>query len=180
MKTILKALGLGAALAMMLTLMSATSAHANDIHCTSKIGARTIDSNVIVPRGKTCILYGTVVKGNVYAHTNASLTVRGARVDGNIQASSHRKLVVGTKKLSDGRLKRTVVGGNIQVKSARGGGYIARTITDGDIQLFSNDARYLVNRNWVGGNLQCKGNIPAPQGTRNVVKGNKEGQCRRF
>jgi len=37
-----------------------------------------------------------------------------------------------------------------------------------------------IARNQIDGNLQCKENSPRPTGGGNVVRGNKEDQCRRL
>ena len=72
------------------------------------------------------------------------------------------------------------VDGNIQLEQGRGL-TLNRNIVDGDIQVFSNRSGYKnIYSNRVDGNLQCKSNSPAPKGARNIVKGNKEDQCRRL
>ena len=76
--------------------------------------------------------------------------------------------------------RRAPVGGSIQLK--QGGAINLRTNTvGGDIKLFTNTyGTKTVYTNTVGGNLQCKENTPAPVGSGNIVKGNKEDQCRRL
>ena len=179
--TRLKSIGgllLAAPIALSGILVAAPAAHAGDYRCSGSIGARYIDGNVIVPTDKTCRLTGTRVDGDVKVYRGATLVARGVKVDGNIQSSSHRNVYVTTRTVKK-KVHRSYVDGNIQLKNG-GGGTIARTTVDGDIQLFSNKGRFHVNLNRVNGNLQCKSNKPTPVGKGNIVKGNKENQCRRF
>ena len=151
-------------------VVTAPSAAADDRYCRSgTIGKVTIDGDLKVPSG-TCYLKGTRVKGNVIVSSTGYVGIEGTRIDGNVQSYKHRGVAV----------RSSYVDGNIQLKS--GGGLVVRNTTvNGDIQLFSNPrGNKYVYDNRVDGNLQCKSNIPAPKGARNKVKGNKEGQCRRF
>lgn len=170
MKRILSAMAAGAVLAASM-MMTAPAAQAGDRTCSGTIRAVTIDDNVIVPKGKTCTLVGTKVKGNIEVRSGATLKASKVRVDGNIQSQGHRNVST-----VDSR-----VDGNIQLKSG-GGVNLRRNIVEGDIQLFSNTkaGKKYVIRNTVDGNLQCKGNKPAPTGGQNKVDGNKENQCRRL
>lgn len=156
-------------------LAVAAPAHADDRSCRGSIGAESIDDNLVVPKGATCVLTGTRIEGNVEVKKGGVLRAYGITVDGNIQGEGHQRVAV---RPHDG--KRSVVEGNIQLKNARKGGTILRTVVDGDIQLFSNRGRHVVRGNVVDGNLQCKGNKPAPRGKNNRVEGNKEDQCRRL
>ncbi|WP_374929205.1 polymer-forming cytoskeletal protein [Kytococcus sedentarius] len=163
---------LAATLALAGSALSTAPANAGDRTCRGTLGAITVSDNLVVPAGATCTLKGTKVKGDIKVKRNASLIAGKIRVDGNIQAENHKRLVVQNYSRVDG---------NIQAK--QGGGGIIRTVTvDGDIQLFSNkkNTRFFVISNRVDGNLQCKSNSPVPTGSKNVVKGNKEGQCKRF
>lgn len=178
MKKLLSTLMLMAPLALVFTLLTAPAAHADDRRCVGTIGARHIDGNVIVPKGKTCRLIGTRVDGDVKVYRGATLLARGVRVEGNVQASAHRRVELIGRTVNT-TIRRSFVDGNIQLKSGRGG-IIGRTTVNGDIQLFSNNGRFTVRHNRVDGNLQCKSNRPAPVGKNNVVKGNKENQCRRL
>jgi hypothetical protein len=162
----------------------------DDRICRGSIGAATIDDNVRVPRGATCRLTRTYVKGNVLVSRNATLIATRVRVDGNVQAERARRVVVRTRSNVDGDVQadrgravsvlRSRIDGNIQLKANRGRIVVNRNTVNGDIQLFSNRARSEVRRNRVDGNLQCKSNRPAPVGGGNIVEGNKEDQCRRL
>jgi hypothetical protein len=157
------------------SLLAAPAAQADDRTCRGTIGATSIDGDVIVPKGATCKLVGTRVDGNVQVKANATLVARGAKVGGNIQAENHDRVVV-RHRVVDDQVKRSTVGGSIQLKQG-GGGKLLRVVVEGDIQLFSNDGRFVVRKNVVDGNLQCKSNTPAPVGGGNKVGGDKENQC---
>lgn len=194
----MKKLALALSLVLAGTALSAAPASADDRRCTGVIGPVYVDGNVVVPKGATCTLRGTRVDGNVLVRGNAVLVARGARVGGNVQAENHRRVLVTVRKVDDrvvrsrvdgdiqlddggrGAMRRTVVGGNIQLKDNGGLQVTRRNVVDGDIQAFSNTGGVRVYGNRVGGNLQCKSNDPAPVGANNVVEGDKENQCRGF
>lgn len=156
-------------------LLAAAPAHADDdVTCRGTIGARSIDGDVVVPKGAKCTLKGTRIDGDIKVGRNATLVARGVKVDGNIQAKRHKKVTVATL-----NGKRSTVDGNIQLERG-GGGKIGAVVVDGDIQLFSNRGKFNVLKNVVDGNIQCKSNKPAPVGHSNRVEGNKEDQCRRL
>jgi hypothetical protein len=179
-------------------LVTAGPAHADDRRCSGTIGARSIDGNVIVPRGQTCRLNGTRVDDNVFVRANARLFARGVRIGGNIQAENHQLVEVLRRKI-DGRfvrsrvgsdiqltsgrfseIRRAVIGGNLQSKQNNRQQYAVANRIDGDLQAFSNRGGYHIHGNVIDGNLQCKSNRPRPTGDHNRVKGNKEDQCRRM
>lgn len=147
----------------------APTASAGERVCRGYIGKVVVD-NVKVPKNAKCQMVGTRVKGNIKVESGAILNASKLSIDGDIQTQGHRSVAIGGVRID----------GNIQVESG-GGASIRKNYVDGDIQLFSNKrGTKNVYDNRVDGNLQCKSNSPAPQGARNVVKGNKEDQCRRF
>lgn len=158
-----------AGLLLTATAVVAPSASADERTCRGTLRAVTVD-DVKVPRGATCRMYGTRVKGNIKVYSGAKFTAARINVDGDIQSQGHQLV-----KVEDSR-----VDGNIQLEQGRGL-TLNRNIVDGDIQVFSNRSGYKnIYSNRVDGNLQCKSNSPAPKGARNIVKGNKEDQCRRL
>ena len=161
-----------------LATIVSSPAHAEERRCTGTIRAVQVDGDVVVPRGATCTLIGTRVDGSVKVYGNASLYARGVKVNGNVQADNFRRVEV-THRTVDGIVRRSQVGGSIQVKQG-GGGEVRKAAVNGDIQVFSNDGQWQIYRNVVGGNLQCKSNAPRPVGAGNRVDGNKEDQCRGF
>lgn len=147
----------------------APGASADERVCRGYIGKVVVD-DILVPRGATCSMYGTRVKGNIKVDSGALLKANKLSVDGNIQTQGHRSIAISGVRID----------GNIQVE-AGGGASIRTNDVDGDIQVFSNrSGSKNIYDNRVAGNLQCKSNYPAPKGARNKVQGNKEGQCRRF
>jgi hypothetical protein len=178
MKRTFAALATAPVLLAGLAIVSAPAAHADDRVCRGSIGAVTVDGNIIVPSGATCTLTRTVVKGNIHTYADSHLLANGVRVNGNIQADNHARVVVGP----DGA-QRATVGGSIQLKSGRAStlqSSLTNVVVKGDIQSFSNRHPLSITRNNVDGNLQCKSSNPAPTGSLNIVKGNKEDQCKGF
>ncbi len=161
----LAALGLALGTAVAL----APSAAAEERTCRGSIKAVTLD-NVRVPAGATCTLTGTVVKGTVKVESRATLTATRVRLTGNLQAEGHRAVT----------LTSSTVGGSVQLKQG-GAATLTSNRVKGDVQLFTNrTGTKRLTGNRIDGNLQCKENAPAPVGSRNVVGGNKEDQCRRL
>lgn len=184
----LRSLTVAAATAIVLSgaVITAPTAAA-DVTCRGTLSSPVGDT-VIVPSGATCTIT-TTVDGDVKVSSGASVTLRGASVEGNVQAESARAVAVTNSRI-DGDLQAkytstsvsvsgTRVGGNIQLEEGRAAIALSSNTVDGDIQLFKNPAgAKSVNSNIVNGNLQCKENRPAPTGSRNVVRGSAEDQCR--
>src|SRR5262245_36188302 len=53
--------------------------------CAGHVGAVSVDGDVRVPTGATCVLDGTVVAGNVWVGAGARLYARAVDVDGDIE-----------------------------------------------------------------------------------------------
>jgi hypothetical protein len=176
-------------LTVLAAAFTASPAAAEETKCRGTLGAVTVD-NLRVPQGATCMLNGTIVKGTITVKGDATLTARGVRVVGNVQAENAAKVVVRDS---------SRVGGSVQVKQGDAAKVLSSRIR-GDIQYDAN-TRYLkandnkvggsiqvvgnsggaeIFRNVVNGNLQCKENSPPPTGGGNVVGGNKEDQCAGF
>jgi hypothetical protein len=148
-------------------VVAAPSAFAEETKCRWSLNAVTVD-NLKVPKGATCTLNGTRVKGTIKVGRGATLVATNVKVVGNIQAENHARVVVnGTT---------TKVGGSIQL--VQGGSATVRNVkVKGDVQLFENDGALVVSTNRINGNLQCKVNDSDPSGGGNVVGGNAEDQC---
>jgi len=129
-------------------------------------GAVSIDE-LIVPQNATCTLNGTRVEGNIFVYDNSTLLASDVWVGGNIQADHSARVEVHSG---------SYVGGNIQVDYS---GYllISSVQISGDLQAFNNSGGVSIQNNTIEGNLQCKENYPAPTGGNNTVYGNKEDQC---
>jgi hypothetical protein len=165
----------------------AMPAHAQDRTCRGVIGAVRADT-VTVPPGATCTLSGTRVRGDVIVNRGSTLRTVRAIVLGNIKGDGARALSVAAQTRLAGNIEwkqsggasvtTAVIDGDIKFEQNRG--YLTATDNsiDGDIQAEKNRGGFLVRNNVIQGNLKCKENVPSPTGGRNIVAGNKEGQCR--
>jgi hypothetical protein len=147
---------------------SAPAALTDERTCRGTLNAITVD-NLRVPKGATCVLNRTRVKGTITVQRKATLKATSIRVVGNIQAENHAYVSVRMSK----------VGGSIQIVQG-GGSLVSGNRVTADIQFFSNRRAISITGNRVDGNLQCKSNKPRPTGGRNIVQGNKEDQCSRL
>lgn len=181
-----KTTGLSILLALMALVASPMTVLADDYPCTGTVGAITVD-NLRVPDNATCTLQGTRVEGNIFVETNANLFANNVRVDGNIQAENAARVDVYTG---------SFVGGSIQIVQS-GSANIYGVVIDsdlyfddnelfliaadntigGNLQAFQNTGGISITGNTIGGNLQCKENFPPPTGGDNIVEGSKEDQC---
>jgi hypothetical protein len=186
---------LAISLALVASIGVVVPARADDRRCSGTIGSVHVDGNVIVPSGAKCTLRGTRVDDNVFVRRGAVLEAYGVKVGGNIQADNYRRVLVRPRTVDDrvvrsriggdiqlfdgdrGKVRRVVIGGNLQVKQNRGFQVALRNIIDADLQAFGNDGGFRIYANRIDGNLQCKSNDPPPYGGNNVVQGNKEDQC---
>lgn len=164
-------------------------AMAEERECRGTIGATTVD-NLLVPKGATCTLNGTKVKGTVKVANGAKLYASAIRVVGNVQSEGFQAVVL----KADSR-----IGGNVQLENGQrgGNGKVVASRINGDLQFFSNKAKMVsrgstilanlqavsntggvvLKNNTIAENLQCKQNNTAPVGGGNRA-GDKEGQCR--
>jgi hypothetical protein len=168
-------------------------AHADDIQCTSPIGSRTIDGNVIVPENRSCTLTGTYVKGNVELRDGAQVMMRSsANVIGNVQTDGAARVRIRNSEIGgdvqltgidfsqESLVIDSVVGGTVDWSDNSAPFLIRYSRVDSDVKVNQNGGQARIFDNVIGGNLQCQSNEPPPKGARNVVGGNKEDQCRRF
>lgn len=165
---------------------------AADINCTSSLSG-SYDDTIYVPAGRSCTLTDIRLDGDVKVGSNASVTINGGTISGNVQAeeASPRNVVVNGARI-DGDIQvkyatgmvsvsGVTVNGNIQVVEGRSSININDSRVGGDVQVFKNPAgAKTINRNVIDGNLQCKENTPAPTGAGNVVRGSAEDQCARL
>jgi cytoskeletal protein CcmA (bactofilin family) len=157
-----------------------------DYTCTSSLGDVTVD-DLYVPSNASCTLNGTYVMGNIDVDSNATLYAYGVRVDGNIQADRAAQVEVypgsyvgGNIQVdySGGLLVNSVnIGGNLQAFDNWGSQSYSANIIGGDLQAFDNSGGVSVLNNTIYGNLQCKENYPPPTGSGNIVHGDMEDQC---
>ncbi len=176
-----------------LVLAFAMPAAADEIICKKTFQNRTIDGDIFVPKGASCVLANTYVKGNVKLADRAQLVAReGTFVEGSVQTDGANRVRIRDSEVngniqltgvdfSQGSLVvNTRVGGTIDWKDNDAGMLIRYNKVIGDIKVNQNNRLARIFDNTVGGNLQCQSNQPAPEGARNKVDGNKEDQCRRF
>ncbi|MDO9087306.1 MAG: DUF5667 domain-containing protein [Anaerolineaceae bacterium] len=158
-----------------------------DGYCSGDIGAVTV-SDLIVPQNATCTLNGTSVQGNIKVESNATLFAYAVQVDGNIQAENASRVEVHPNSRVGGDIQvdtsgvvvvNTVwIGGNLQSVKNWGSQTFNSNGIGGDLQAFENSGGVTVQGNDIDGNLQCKENYPVPTGGMNTVDGNKEDQCK--
>jgi feruloyl esterase len=179
-------------------LFAASAARAADTVCSGTIKTSTINGNLVVPQGASCILDTVTVTGNVQVLRNASLSVQAyvepSSVSGDILADH----------CASALLQGTVtVGGNLQIQSctARSGfvgpgidirgnflcqnnlgpceAWLGEVAGNALIQNNTSASASDVSLTTIGGNLLCQQNTPAP--THNTgpdwVTGNLQGQC---
>ena len=174
-------------IAMAITVMAVPHiAIAEEKICRGTIGSKTLD-NVKVPKGETCTLRGTKVKGTIKVNNGARLEAIDVNVIGNVQGENARNVIIrkdsrvgGSVQVVQGR-KATVadskVEGDILYDEQSGEVIVRGSTVGGNVQAFQNTGGVHVKGNVIDGNLQCKENKPAPTGGNNDVEGNKEDQC---
>ncbi len=118
---------------------------ANATSCRGVLGSESVEK-IYVPRGQTCTLDGTRVRGNVLVAAGASFTSNGARIEGNVQAEDALLVAL---------LDDTFVGGDVQVKR-RAAVRVESTTIIGDLQIEERGTSLVASDNTIGGNLQVK------------------------
>lgn len=181
-------IGIICALAL-LAAAAPQAAYGEERSCRGTLGAITVD-NLKVPKGATCTLQGTKVKGTIRVGRKATLIATNIRVVGNIQAENHKNVVVngasrigGSIQLKQGgaaSVRNAKVKQDIQYDHNRKPLVAAGNRVGGSIQVVGNRGGASITNNVVNGNLDCKENSPAPSGSGNRVGGSKTDQCEAF
>jgi len=168
-------------------IVSPATASADDIECDGRIGARTV-GDIVVPKGETCRLVGTKVRGSIEVEDRARLRASSVLVTKDVDADDARQVRIN---------KNSRVRGDVEIEDG-GSVMIVNSRIDGRLKLEDNDKRVVVENNriggklkvedndggvriagnTIGGDLDCEDNDPRPTGGNNTVKGDKEGQCR--
>ncbi len=184
-----KMLLLGAILAVALITTGNNTALADDYPCTGTVGAITVD-NLRVPQNATCTLEGTQVEGNIFVETNATLHAYTVAVNGNIQAENAAVVNVYPGSFVGGSIQIVQSGAaDIQGVDINSDLYFddndlflnaANNTIGGNLQAFRNTGGISIISNTIDGNLQCKENVPPPTGGGNIVQGSLEDQCENF
>lgn len=160
----------------------------NDEECSGTFGAVTFE-NLKVPDGRTCVLNGTVVQGNIVVGTGSTLRAQSVRVGGNVQSEGHalvrvagRSAVEGSVQLKQGRSAAVLdarINGDLQLTSNRGTFDLSRNVIGGNLQANQNRGPLTISANRIDSALQCQANNPPPTGGGNTAS-SKEDQCARL
>ncbi len=171
-----------------ISLMLAAAA-ADERICRSAIAAETVD-DLRVPRGATCELNGTLVRGNVRVEVNATLLASGVMVIGDVRGDGAKLVSVAGDSRIGGSVQVTRGGGatveasevdnNVHYDRNREQVSLLNSKVDGNVQATRNTGGVAIEGNTIAGNLQCRENNPRPTGGGNIVGGDKDGQCRRL
>lgn len=196
--------GLALVLAFAALVGGASAAHSQNVNCTGAVGGgaavTTINGNVTVPNGASCILNFVNVGGNVEVRQGGSLLVAAydepSTIGGNVRADRCASAYL------EGNVR---INGNLQVENCTGtavSGFQGPGIVVGGSFLCQNNAGSCeawlgkiaggviiqtdnagtgsdVSLNAIGGNLQCNNNAVAPVHSHgyNWVGGQTLGQC---
>jgi hypothetical protein len=161
-------------LASALTFASILPAAA-DVTVSGRLGPSVIGDNIVVERGRKCVLNGTVIKGNVFVRPGAWLVAYGATIEGNVQADPTARVELRSRTKVDGdykgkgtrhlsALSGTRISGNIQLETAdtaRSALALAvlKATVDGDVQITKSSGQINVRASTVGGNIQLTDNL---------------------
>ncbi|MBV8096870.1 MAG: hypothetical protein JO110_27215, partial [Acetobacteraceae bacterium] len=97
-----------------LLLAAGPGAYAQNKSCSTTMSGNVIHGNLVVPPDATCTLNGVTVDGNISVGTGATLNVSsGSRIGGNIQASGCNFVSLFPGPIS--------IGGNVDINSCNGG-----------------------------------------------------------
>jgi cytoskeletal protein CcmA (bactofilin family) len=157
-----------------------------------KVAKSFVDGDVQADYARRIVVRGSNIEGNIQATKTRFMKVAKSFVDGDVQAEYVRTVkvlwsrVYGNIQVDHAKLVRLVandVGGDIQVDKSffsYRDSFVNRNEVEGNVQVFENRVRFAIYGNRIYGDLQCKDNYPPPVGGNNMVKGDKEDQCRRF
>ena len=176
-KTFIAGVAVAAAL-----LVSSQVAFAASIQCTGfMIG--TLDGDIVVPEGATCVLDIVSVSGNVTVQSGGSLqidaTSLNSTIRGNIKGHGCYAISIG----SASPFGRIVIGGDVTISdcigpvagSCRGDSSVggpAAILIGGNLKCTDNAGGCTVRACTVAGDFQCSGNSFACSATFNTVGGN--------
>ena len=161
---------------------------AEDGSCVVEDG--TFDDNVALPVNASCTFTNVIIQGNLKMNRGSLLAAEAIDVDGNLQAQQAAGLTLteseihGDIQFEDGgfvEIQAVYIDGNLQLDANRESLTARENVIKGNLQVFQNQGgAFLFSDNTIDGNLQCKENAPAPEGSGNVVEGNREDQCEGF
>lgn len=179
-------------LAGILALASALPSAA-DVSVSGRVGPSVIDDNIVVERGRKCVLNGTVIKGNVFVRPGARLVTYGATIEGNVQADATSVVELRSRTKVDGDFQGkatrqllavtgTSVAGNIQLDSAdtpraARSLVVRNTSVNGDVQVIKSPGQVNVRNSSVGGNIQLTENL---EGNSHLTSNRVDGDIQAF
>lgn len=150
--------------------------------CNGTIAA-IIVSDVVVPRGATCVLNGTRVRGNVQVAFDATVTATDARIDGSIQAEDARAVNtaggtivqgdVQAKRRTAVRVENSTIRGNLHVEEFGAAIVAADSRVGGDVKVEKAD-RAALTRVSVAGDVKLGENGGALRAELLQVEGNMQ------
>ena len=165
-----------------------TATPEDDGICRSSIDGQRFE-NLDVPADASCTLRGVRVDGNITVGRNATLHAIEVSIGGNLQTDgaadvtiSNNSAVGGSIQIKQGdsaTIDQVAVTGDIQLESNRSALSVTRNQVGGNLQIFQNTGGAVITNNRIDGNLQCKENVPAPVGGRNQAA-SLEDQCAGF
>lgn len=98
--------------------------------CVGEAGAVTVPGDLVVPKGESCSLEGTVVEGNVRVQVGADLVLRGGGIHGNLVAQEDAYV----------EAEETTIGGNVTSRGSYGV-YLTDARVAGDFRSPANATR---------------------------------------
>jgi hypothetical protein len=169
------ALALGALLSVIVMTLSAPPAKADNTECTGVLPPGTYD-NIVVPKGETCFLSNSIVRGNVRALENSRLEARDNTILGNVMGN--KADVVDLQSANPG--VPDIVEGNIHIKQGNDLALVCgQTLPSGNIHIEKfgpeaegvgvGDDEFCPGVVGGGGNILEKGNVQVKD---NTVAGN--------
>ena len=177
------------AVTLLITLASSASAPAGDTLCTGLLGAVQVD-NLVVPENASCTLNGTIMGGNLTVRKNATLIAYAVQVSNDLQADNAARVDIYTgssvghnlKIVKSGavEIQSVDVDNDLQVNENNQAVSVADSTIGHNLKADKNTGGVYINSNHIDGDLQCKDNDPPPTGSGNIVLGNLEDQCADF
>jgi hypothetical protein len=154
-------LAVTAALAVGASIAAAPAAHAGDYECRGTLGAVTVVGSVIVPDDATCTMDGTYVQGNITVKSRATLIATGIEITGTVQGESPTEVDVRGAQIGNGfSLSKGGELGSLNLESS--------SVT-GDVQLADNRGSAALSNNTVGGSIQANKNTGGLTTTGNRI-----------
>lgn len=150
-------------------LLASLPAHADDVSCDRVISRAVIDGNVIVPRNASCTLIGTTVLGNVEVRDNGQVLIRAnSIVDGNVQTDGAARV----------RIRYSEIGGNVQLSGVDSNleSIVLHARVGGTVDWNDNSAPFLIRFSTVDSDVKVNQNNTRARVFGNTIGGNL--QCK--